>query len=174
MAKPTFAKLGLKSKNDIKTIQIGEQEIEIKQYLPIQKKLELISKVVNNSADDNNFANPVKVKVCFDLEVIYHYTNLSFTDKQKEDIAKTYDLLFENDIIKTVVENIPHREYYELQYDTMQCIESIYNYRNSVLGLMDIIKSDYNGVGADIEQLWEQLTDKENVSFLRDVMQKLG
>ena len=63
MAKLAFTKLGLKTNNQIKTILFNEQEIEVKQYLPINEKLEMISNVINLSADDNNFANPVKVSV---------------------------------------------------------------------------------------------------------------
>ena len=174
MAKPTFAKMGLKAKNDIKTIMIGEQEVEVKQYLPIQKKLDLISDVVNYSADANNFANPVKIDVFFNLEVMYNYTNITFTDKQKEDFIKTFDILKENGILDMVRDAIPSEEYYSLYEDMLQCISEIYKYQNSVLGLLDIIKNDYNDVGADIEKLWGELSDKENVSFLRDVMTKLG
>lgn len=174
MAKPTFAKMGLKAKNDTKIVIIGEQEIEVKQYLPIQKRLELISKVANNSADANNFANPVKVEVFFDLEVMYYYTNITFTEKQKEDFIKTYDLLKENGIFDIIIDNIPEGEYDSLWADTWSCISEIYKYQNSILGLLDIIRTDYEGVGADIEELWSQLSDKENVSFLRDVMTKLG
>lgn len=174
MAKPTFAKMGLKAQNDIKTITIGEQEIEVKQYLPIQKKLDLISNVANFSADANNFANPVKVDVFFSLEIMYHYTNIAFTDKQKEDFIKTFDLLKENGVLDKVKDAIPAEEYYFLYERTWECIQEIYKYQNSVLGLLDIIKTDYEGVGADIEKLWGELSDKENVSFLRDVMTKLG
>ena len=63
MAKLAFTKLGLKANNQIKTVLFNEQEIEVKQYLPINNKLELISNVINASHDDNNFANPVKVSV---------------------------------------------------------------------------------------------------------------
>lgn len=174
MAKPTFAKMGLKAKNDIKTIMIGEQEVEVKQYLPVQKKLELISKVANFSSDVNNFANPVKVEVFFDLEVVFAYTNIAFTEKQKEDLVKLYDLLKENKIFDIIIEAIPEEEYDSLWADTWSCISEIYKYQNSILGLLDIIRTDYEGVGADIEELWSQLSDKENVSFLRDVMTKLG
>lgn len=174
MAKPTFAKMGLKAKNDIKTITIGEQEIEVKQYLPIQKKLDLISNVANFSADANNFANPVKVEVFFDLEVVFAYTNIAFTEKQKEDLIKLYDLLKENGIFDIIIEAIPEEEYDSLWADTWSCISEIYKYQNSILGLLDIIRTDYEGVGADIEKLWSELSDKENVSFLRDVMTKLG
>ena len=69
MAKLAFTKLGLKTNNQIKTIQFNEQEIEVKQYLPINEKLEMISNVINLSADDNNFANPVKVRVFTTLEI---------------------------------------------------------------------------------------------------------
>lgn len=174
MAKPTFAKMGLKAKNDIKTITIGEQEIEVKQYLPVQKKLELISKVANFSSDANNFANPVRVEVFFDLEIVFAYTNIAFTEKQKEDLVKIYDLLKENGIFDIIIEAIPEEEYDSLWADTWSCISEIYKYQNSILGLLDIIRTDYEGVGADIEKLWSELSDKENVSFLRDVMTKLG
>ena len=174
MAKPTFAKMGLKAKNDIKTIMIGEQEVEIKQYLPVQKKLELISNVANYSADANNFANPVKVAVMFDLEVVFAYTNITFTEKQKEDLVKLYDLLKENGIFDLIIDAIPEEEYDSLWADTWSCISEIYRYQNSILGLLDTIKTDYSETGEGIEELWSKLANKEGVEFLQEVMTKLG
>ena len=86
MAKASLTKLGLKVNQEIKTIEFNGQVIEVKQYLPVNNKLELISNVINMSADGNNFANPLKVEVYFALEVIEAYTNISFKKKQKEDI----------------------------------------------------------------------------------------
>ena len=43
MAKVSLTKLGLKVNQDIKTIEFNEQIIEVKQYLPINNKLELIN-----------------------------------------------------------------------------------------------------------------------------------
>ena len=174
MAKPTFAKMGLKAKNDTKIVIIGDQEIEVKQYLPIQKRLELISKVANNSADANNFANPVKVEVFFDLEVMYYYTNITFTEKQKEDFIKTYDLLKENGIFDIIIDNIPEGEYESLWTDTWSCISEIYKYKNSILGIMDTIKTDYNEVGSDLDEFLAQMGDEENLQFLKTVVTKLG
>lgn len=45
--KPTFTKLGLKINNTVKTIIIGDQEIEVKQYLPVNNKLEIIGNVIS-------------------------------------------------------------------------------------------------------------------------------
>ena len=44
MAKLAFSKLSLKVNNDVKTINFNEQTIEVKQYLPVNDKLELISR----------------------------------------------------------------------------------------------------------------------------------
>lgn len=174
MAKPTFAKMGLKAKNDVKTIMIGDQEVEVKQYLPIQKRLELISNVANNSADANNFANPVKIEVFFDLEVMYYYTNIAFTDKQKDEFIKTYDLLKENGVFDIIIENIPEGEYESLWADTWSCISEIYKYKNSILGIMDTIKTDYSEVGADLDEFLSQMGDENNLQFLKTVVTKLG
>ena len=96
--KPTFAKMGLKINTDFKTVTIGEQEIEVKQYLPISDKLDLIARVLEQAADDNNFSNPIKLEVFTNLEIIFTYTNIAFTDKQKEDLVKLYDILESNNI----------------------------------------------------------------------------
>ena len=81
MAKVSLTKLGLKVNQDIKNIEFNKQIIEVKQYLPINEKLELISSVINSAADENNFSNPVKENVFLTLEILYHYTNINFTDK---------------------------------------------------------------------------------------------
>ena len=47
MAKVSFTKLGLKINQDVVYLDFNEQSIEIKQYLPVNDKLELISNVVN-------------------------------------------------------------------------------------------------------------------------------
>ena len=111
MAKVPFTKLGLKKVEDTKNITVCGQMVEVKQYLPIRDKIDIITNVIENSADDNNFANPVKVEVFANLEIMYAYTNISFTDKQKEDPTKLYDLLEENGIIAEVIAAIPENEY---------------------------------------------------------------
>ena len=54
------------------------------------------------------------------------------------------------------------------------CINEVYKYRSSVLGIMDTIKTDYNGVGADLEDFLAKMGDEENMTFLKNVVTKLG
>ena len=52
MAKLAFSKLGLKENKDVVIYTYQGQEIEVKQYLPIKDKLELLSKVISRSMND--------------------------------------------------------------------------------------------------------------------------
>jgi len=174
MAKTPFSKLGLKKKNETKILTYNEQEIEVKQYLPTDDKIDLITNVLQLSADDNNFANPIKVEVYFSLELMYHYTNLSFTDKQKENPSKLYDLLEENEIIAAVVDLIPQNEYKLLFNWTQETIDAFYKYRNSVMGILDQVSADYSNLELDAQKLQGEMANPENLGLLKDVMEKLG
>ena len=174
MAKVSFTKLGLKKKEEIKNITINDQVIEVKQYLPISDKINIITNVIEKSADDNNFANPVKVEVFANLEIIYAYTNISFTDKQKENPTKLYDLLEENGIIAEVIAAIPENEYALLLGWIDETIEAFYTYRNSVMGIMEQISADYSNLSLDATEIQQKLADPQNLELLKNVMTKLG
>lgn len=174
MAKPTFAKMALKMNTEVKTVKIGEQEIEVKQYLPINDKLNLIANVLNNSADENNFANPIKLDVFTNLEILFTYTNLSFTDKQKEDLVKLYDILESNDIFNQIIAVIPSEEYNSIIDGVQKCSDAIYTYRNSVLGLLDIITQDYADLDLDASKLQKEMADPNNLALLKSILTQLG
>ena len=174
MAKVSFTKLGLKKKEEIKNITINDQVIEVKQYLPISDKINIITNVIENSADDNNFANPVKVEVFANLEIMYAYTNISFTDKQKEDPTKLYDLLEENGIIAEVIAAIPENEYALLLGWIDETIEAFYTYRNSIMGIMEQISADYSNLSLDATEIQQKLADPQNLELLKSIMTKLG
>ena len=175
MAKIAFSKLALKKQEEIKTIDINNNAIEIKQYLPVNDKLALISKVVNLSHDsDNNFPNPIKVEIIGTLEIIYAYTNLSFTDKQKEDIGKLYDLLDSNGIVTAIIEQIPEEEYSFVINGINETIEAVYKYQNSVLGILDSISQDYSNLELDASTIQKEIADPENLKLLKGIMTKLG
>ena len=174
MSRVPFTKLGLKKIEDTKTISICDQDVEVRQYLPINDKINIITNVIENSADDNNFANPVKVEVFANLEIMYAYTNISFTDKQKGDPTKLYDLLEENGIIAEVIAAIPENEYALLLGWIDETIEAFYTYRNSVMGIMEQISADYSNLSLDATEIQQKLADPQNLELLKSVMTKLG
>ena len=174
MAKIPFTKLQLKKINESKEFTYNEQVITVKQYLPIQDKLALISRVINSAADEYNFTNPVKLDMYLALEIVFTYTNLSFTEKQKEDIAKLYDLLEENKIFDKVIELIPEEEYDTLWEGVVELSESIYAYQTSVLGILDTVNRDYKDMDLGATKIQSELADPNNLTLLKDVLTKLG
>lgn len=174
MAKPTFAKMALKMNTKVNTVKVGEQEIEVKEYLPINDKLQLISNVLNNAADDNNFSNPIKLDVFTSLEIIFFYTNIVFTDKQKEDLVKLYDLMESNHIFDRIIPFIPAEEYQSIINGVQDCSDAIYTYRNSILGLLDIISQDYANLDLDASKIQKEIADPNNLALLKSIVTKLG
>lgn len=172
--KPTFAKMGLKINTEVKTVMIGEQEVEVKQYLPVNDKLTLIGNVISFAADENNFSNPIKLDVFTALEIVFTYTNLSFTEKQKEDLVKLYDIMESNGVFDTIIAAIPKVEYKSIIEGVQECSNAIYTYRNSALGIMDSIAQDYSNLDLDATKIQEKLADAENIEFLKQVMSKMG
>jgi hypothetical protein len=174
MAKIGFTKLSLKRKNEVKTITINNNQIEIKQYLPVNEKLDLIARVINGAHDQNNFPNPIKIEVIGTLEMIMAYTNISFTEKQKEDIPKLYDLLEENGVIKDIISQIPEDEYNFIIDGINKTVDAVYAYNNSVLGILESVSQDYSNLDFDIEKIQQAISNPENLELLKDVLTKLG
>lgn len=174
MAKIGFTKLSLKRKNEVKTITINNNQIEIKQYLPVNEKLDLIARVINGAHDQNNFPNPIKIEVIGTLEMIMAYTNISFTEKQKEDIPKLYDLLEENGVIKDIISQIPEDEYNFIIDGINKTVDAVYTYNNSVLGILESISQDYSNLNFDIQKLQNDIANPENLKLVKEVLTKLG
>lgn len=151
-----------------------EVRYEVKHYLPIKEKLELVSKIINQSVDDNGFYNPMKVKLYTVLEVVYAYTNLSFTDKMKEDPFKLYDILVSTGIFADIVAVIRENDWKEIQENVWTIIDNIYKYRNSAMGILENISKDYSNLDLDASEIQQKLADPENMQLLRDVLTKLG
>lgn len=174
MAKLSFTKLGLAQNKAVINLNYNGQVVEVKQYLPVNDKLALISSVINLSADENNFANPMKVSVYSVLEIIKHYTNINFTEKQMEDPCKIYDLFVGNGLSSMVLNAIPEVELAELLTGIEDSINAVYSYRNSVMGVLDIIQNDYDGMNLDAQNIQQAISNPENLELLKNVMTKLG
>ena len=175
MAKVPFTKLKCKINNNEIPLQIGEETIVVKQYLPIQEKLALISRVITQAHEqDANYSNPLKAAVITDLEMIFAYTNISFTEKQKEDFPKLYDLLYSSGIADKILNAIPGDEKFIINTGVRESIEAVYKYQNSILGILDTLKTDYSNLNLETEELEKKLTNPEALGLVKDVLTKLS
>lgn len=72
MAKIPYSKLNLKPDIDIIILKFKDFEIEIKTYLSIGEKLDIITNILNNSVNDKGYYNVGELKMYTELEIIYN------------------------------------------------------------------------------------------------------
>ena len=176
MAKVSFSRLGLSKNTEIKNFEYNNQNIEVKQYLPINDKATLVATILNYTLNngENRFPNPLQIEVFTLLQVIEKYTNITFTEKQKEDPAKLYDLIVSSGFWGVVAESLNAEDYNVLLNYIDEAIKAYYNYHNSVFGILDTISKDYNNMNLNAAEIQEKLADPANMQLLKDVLAKLG
>ena len=170
-----LTKLGLKKNTNLINLEWNGQIIEIKEYLPVEEKLKVVEKIVNQSLDDNNFANPARIQINTILEILFAYTNINFTEKQKEDKAGLYDLLVSSGLADAIFKALNNTD--EVRFintNTREIIDEVYKYKNSALGILQAVTADYQNLDLDATKLQEKLANKENVEFLKEVMDKIN
>lgn len=174
--KVSFVKLGLKKNTDLISFEWGDQVIQIKAYLPVEEKTLVVERIVNASLDDNNFANPMRIEINSVLEIVFAYTNINFTETQKKDRLALYDLLVGSGFWKQLEHKMAlnGKELFEIKAGVQAVIKEIYSYKTSVLGILEAVNSDYQGLNLDAEEIQSKIANKENVEFLKEVMDKMG
>lgn len=170
MAKVAYGKLKLQEKSQSIEREWEGNIIEVKEYLPIEELIELVQDIVNSSVDENGYYNPMRINVFLTVKTFFAYTNISITEKQMENIFKVYDALKVSEIYQIV----PIKAYQEVHGYVSELIRSIYEYKNSIYGILDGVSSDYSNLDFDVKKLTESLSDADNLTMLKDVLTKLG
>ena len=174
MAKIAYTKLALAPNKEIKSFDYNGQNIDVIQYMPLEKKLGILTEVINNSGDDKGFYNRAKIEFNIILEIVFNYTNITFTEKQKADRMKLYDALVGSGFWNYVRQVLPDDEWEWYNRMTYFTIDKIYEYRNSVYGILDAMKSDYDNLDLDATKIRDELANEDNLTLLKDVVTKLG
>lgn len=141
MAKTTYASMKLKVNTRPKTIEYEGHNIEVLQYLPIEDKYDLVMITLQKCYEDGIY-NPVKRDMYFNLYLVYMYSDITFTEKQKEDETKLYDTLESNGLINAILAKIPESEYNLLFGYIEELISSKSYYNTSASALISSIIRD--------------------------------
>ena len=141
MAKVSYASLKLKTKTDVKTFDYEGSTIEVLQYLPFEDKYSLIMITLQNALEEGIY-NPLRLDMYFHLFLVYSYTNITFTDKQRENEFKLYDALKSNGLLDSVLSNIPESEYTTLFDLLNEMVEVKTKYNRSIVSLVQSLIHD--------------------------------
>lgn len=141
MAKISYLNLKLKTRTDIKTFDYEGNTIEVLQYLPFEDKYSLVMIALQNAQEEGIY-NPLKLDLYFHLFLVYMYTNINFTEKQRENELKLYDALKSNGILDEVLANIPEQEYTTLFEFLNEMVTVKTEYGKSVVSLVQSLIHD--------------------------------
>lgn len=141
MAKISYANLKLKVDKSVETFDFNENKIEVLKYLPIEDKRDLVE-ITLQKAEENGIYNPVLLDMYFHLHLVYMYTNLSFTEKQKENEAKIYDALACNGFFDKFFEVLPEDEYENLMDYIEDIMEDVLTYKNTAGAVLQSVIQD--------------------------------
>lgn len=111
--KASFANMKLKVNTEVNTFEFCGQQIEVLKYLPSQDKYDLLM-ITLQKAFENGTYNEFKLNLYFELNLVYLYSNISFTEKQREDEFKLYDVLKSNGFFDVFFKALNEDEYNEL------------------------------------------------------------
>lgn len=172
MAKVSFTKLGLNKEVKSSTITFNDVEIEVKNYLSIKDKIDLIDITLQESKEEDGYFNPIKIEMNFILNVIFLYTNINFTDKQKEDLQALYDLLEKNGLADEIVRAIPSQEYETLTDYLDETRESIERYNQTFVGAIGQIAKIVEGNANTMKEVLADF-DPSKFSEVQNLYKKL-
>ena len=174
MAKVSLNKITPIKKVDPITLQLGDSEIIVQQYLPIETKMAMMQDVLNAVIDETGHINPVRMEVFFNVYLLKYYTNISITDTMLGDPSKTYDLLIINDVLDAIIAQIPETEYADVFDFIVEASENVITYNNSVLGILRNVAADYKNTEIDIDKIGQALNDPNQLTLVKNILEKMG
>ena len=139
--KVSYANMKLKTNTAVNTFEFCGQKIEVLKYLPAADKYDLLMVTLQKSLEENIY-NEFKLNLYFELNLVYMYTNISFTEKQREDEFKLYDTLRSNGFFELFYEALDDKEYEELFDQIVELKATMERSKGSVAGVIANIIED--------------------------------
>ncbi len=108
-----FNELELKINDKVRILKFKNKDIKVKQYLPIQDKLNLVQIALQQSLDEGIY-NDGLLTAYFHTYVVMFYTDVEFTEEEKQDVLTLFNLMDSENLIGSVIELIPQSEFGDL------------------------------------------------------------
>lgn len=122
-------------------LDVNGNTINIQQSISTEEKKDLVDLVLQESFDEGIY-NPILIDAYFYTYIVMFYTDIDFSDEDKENVLATYDKLKQDDLLDKIVNEIPEDEWKEI-YDYMTQLEEVnLTYRRTAIyAINSIIQS---------------------------------
>ena len=162
----SYANMKLKPVNTTHDFVFNGNTIKILDYLSIEDKYDLIMITLQKSLE-NGYYNPLKIDMYFHLNLIYLYTDINFTDKQREDENKIYDTIKSNGLLDAFLEAFDENEYNELFSILEDTKNEILDYKHSTSALIQSLINDLPKQAEAVQKIVDNF-DKEKYQNVID------
>lgn len=157
----------------VKTITLGNCDIEVRQYLPVNEKINFLQFIVENTIDqETGTFSPIRVNVYYSLAILKFYCGLDFSED--DNIEEIYDILEYNGIFDSIFNNINDDEknyIFELVEET---IEDIDKYNSSAAGIIKSMAANSEQLSSSIDTIMGQIQNKEGLELLDQIKNVVG
>lgn len=155
---------------DIKTttVKINETtELEVRNYLPIAEKGDLVTFVINGALDNmTGCFSPLRLEVYFGIAIVKWYAGVTFENQEVMDIGSIYDTLEANNVILSVMGAIPEEELEFVESLVKDTAEDIARYNTSFAGMLSAMSGNADSLDAQLTELLEKIKNKEGMELL--------
>ncbi len=145
-----FSKLNIKMPNVTKTIKINDIEIKVKQYLPIEDKINLVQIALQQSLQDGVYIDGL-LTAYFHMYLVMFYTDIEFTDEEKQDILTLFNIFDSTQVLNAIIGAIPEKELNDVveMLNNQQKINVTYKQSSAYLisQFIDVLPSQMEKVG---------------------------
>lgn len=121
-----------------KTITYNEQEIEVKQWLPVMDRYNIIMITLQESREGSMY-NPIKMDMYLLLNIIYKFTNITFTAEDRVNADETFDKLNTSGLLNAVLKAIPNDTRESLIKGLVETAEKMEKYNSTLAGTIQSI-----------------------------------
>ena len=157
MASVSFTNLKLSVDKTVSTFDFNGAKIEVLKYLPIEDKKDLIQIAMQKSYEDGLY-NDMLMDIYFHLNIVYLYTNLNITDKQKEDEFKLFDKIKSSGLLDEILRHMDENEYNYLREIFEDSIRDQLKFKYSAAAVLQSLIQDLPAnaaAAADIVNNWD-------------------
>ena len=172
MAKTPFTKLKTKLTQEVVQVQLQDTDIllDIFTYLPQNTKAEFIGFVVENSIDQTTgCSSPLRLDTWFSIALAKYYGQITFTNKQLEDVGKVYDVLQSNNVFNIIANTIPDEEYNYIKNCTEATAADVARYNSSAAGIISAMKMESGDLNEQLNKVLKQVQDKDSINELLSI-----
>jgi hypothetical protein len=131
--KIAFSGFKLKVPKTYAEFKFGDKTVQVLKYLPVQEKEDIIEVAYQKAIVKSSF-NPILFNIYFLLNIVYSYANLTFTDEQRKDEKKLYDMLDSSGLLNKI-------------FQAMESTEVTFFYENVNAYVQRRLAEDYSAVG---------------------------